>query len=504
MQALTGLFARQFGTPNYAAHGGFCSVNMAAGMIYTIGGSFWEFGGPDLERAKVFVMIGTAEDHHSNPLKIAISKFKRRGGRFISVNPVRTGYSAIADEWVPIRPGTDGALLLAIAHELIDTGLYDRRFLARYTNAGYLIDVDPDSPQFGIPVRTGEDTGHGSPHFSHDELWWDRISNAPVLNHTRGADPYLAGEFRLPDGKAGEACVPAPDRARARLHAGMGGGHHRCTRRHDSQTGARAGRHGARRDDRAADSVDRQLGRASRDRDRQSGRLSCDARSRCAFEWFSDHPGARDRDDDARHDRSAGRLPAQGAVSARHSADRARTAQRKGRAARQAARRATARLAERPGRALRGRARPAGADRQGVLVGAPACRARDDAQRHHECLARRSLSHRHAFHLHGEHGVELDHEHARRAQDAERSRRERRISHPVPHRLRRVRVRDDGVRRSRAARHDLSRAARRDVDARSADLGVRRADAIRCAFRFSRPKASASRFRTCWSSSGRA
>ena len=27
MQALTGLFARQFGTPNYAAHGGFCSVN---------------------------------------------------------------------------------------------------------------------------------------------------------------------------------------------------------------------------------------------------------------------------------------------------------------------------------------------------------------------------------------------------------------------------------------------------------------------------------------------
>src|SRR5210317_994962 len=33
MQAMTGLFAKQYGTPNYAAHGGFCSVNMAAGMI---------------------------------------------------------------------------------------------------------------------------------------------------------------------------------------------------------------------------------------------------------------------------------------------------------------------------------------------------------------------------------------------------------------------------------------------------------------------------------------
>ena len=61
MQALTGMFAKQFGTPNYAAHGGFCSVNMAAGMIYSIGGSFWEFGGPDLERSKLFIMIGTAE-----------------------------------------------------------------------------------------------------------------------------------------------------------------------------------------------------------------------------------------------------------------------------------------------------------------------------------------------------------------------------------------------------------------------------------------------------------
>jgi anaerobic selenocysteine-containing dehydrogenase len=50
MQALTGMFARQFGTPNYAAHGGFCSVNMAAGMIYTIGGSFREFGGPATRR----------------------------------------------------------------------------------------------------------------------------------------------------------------------------------------------------------------------------------------------------------------------------------------------------------------------------------------------------------------------------------------------------------------------------------------------------------------------
>ena len=48
-QALTGWWAQQFGTINYAAHGGFCSVNMAAAGMYTLGGSFWEFGEPDWE-----------------------------------------------------------------------------------------------------------------------------------------------------------------------------------------------------------------------------------------------------------------------------------------------------------------------------------------------------------------------------------------------------------------------------------------------------------------------
>ncbi|MBS1189522.1 MAG: molybdopterin oxidoreductase [Rhodocyclaceae bacterium] len=199
MQALTGLFARQFGTPNYAAHGGFCSVNMAAGMIYTIGGSFWEFGGPDLDRARLFIMLGTAEDHHSNPLKIAISKFKRDGGRFVSINPVRTGYSAIADEWVPIRPGTDGALLLAVIHEILARGLYDRDFLVRYTNAGQLVNVEETNDEFGMFVRV-EVPEEEACYDPQDKLWWDRNSNRPVVTHQEGCDPFLLGEFRLKDG----------------------------------------------------------------------------------------------------------------------------------------------------------------------------------------------------------------------------------------------------------------------------------------------------------------
>ncbi len=200
MQALTGLFAKQFGTPNYAAHGGFCSVNMATGMIYTIGGSFWEFGGPDLDRSKLLIMIGTAEDHHSNPLKIALSKFKRNGGRFISINPVRTGYSAIADEWIPIKPGTDNALFLAIIHELIKQGLYDREFLVQYTNSADLVNLNEASDDHGLFVRKEDIPVEEGCFDPQNSIWWDRNSDFAVKNHTKGSDPFLLGEFELGDG----------------------------------------------------------------------------------------------------------------------------------------------------------------------------------------------------------------------------------------------------------------------------------------------------------------
>ncbi len=199
MQALTGLFARQFGTPNYAAHGGFCSVNMAAGMIYTIGGSFWEFGGPDLDQAKLFVMLGTAEDHHSNPMKIALSKFKRAGGRFISINPVRTGYSAIADEWIPIRPGTDGALLLALVRELIEAKKIDVDFLKSFSNSPDLIIVD-DGPDHGL-FLLDPDRPSVSDDLPMNKLAWCTKAQRPVPRETSQVETFaLEGEFTVPDG----------------------------------------------------------------------------------------------------------------------------------------------------------------------------------------------------------------------------------------------------------------------------------------------------------------
>ncbi|MDE2515761.1 MAG: molybdopterin oxidoreductase family protein, partial [Rhodospirillales bacterium] len=190
-QALTGWWAQQFGTPNYAAHGGFCSVNMAAAGLYTLGGAFWEFGEPDWDRARYFLMFGVAEDHDSNPIKAGLSTLKENGAKFVSVNPVRTGYSAVADEWVGIRPGTDGLFVLALVHEVLRLDRVDLDYLARYTNAIWLVIDDPGAPDHGLFARDADGK----------VLAWDRASGAAVDAARADIQPAIAGQYTLPDGR---------------------------------------------------------------------------------------------------------------------------------------------------------------------------------------------------------------------------------------------------------------------------------------------------------------
>jgi anaerobic selenocysteine-containing dehydrogenase len=193
-QSLTGFWASQFGTLNHAAHGGFCSVNMAAAGIYTIGGSFWEFGEPDWDHTRYFMMFGIAEDHDSNPIKMGLGKLKgRTGTKFVSVNPVRTGYSSIADEWLGITPGTDGLLVMALIHELLNAGRVDLDFLVRYTNAPWLVRQDPGGEQDGLFIRDAD--GH--------PLAWDSASGQASNSLLPEITPALSGRFEMPDGSIG-------------------------------------------------------------------------------------------------------------------------------------------------------------------------------------------------------------------------------------------------------------------------------------------------------------
>ena len=220
-QSFTGWWAQAFGTPNYAAHGGFCSVNMAAAGIYTIGGAFWEFGAPDWERTKLFVMFGVAEDHDSNPIKIGLGKLKARGARVIGVNPIRTGYNAIADDWLGITPGTDGLLILSLIHCLLVAGKVDLDYLAQFTNAPLLVN-ETDGPDKGLILKNAESQPFVIDKRTGAPAPWDGKAVEPdlgavwqghrtVFQHM--AERYLSTTY-APEAVAARCGIPA-----ARIHA---------------------------------------------------------------------------------------------------------------------------------------------------------------------------------------------------------------------------------------------------------------------------------------------
>ena len=215
-QSFTGWWAQAFGTPNYAAHGGFCSVNTAAGGIYTIGGAFWEFGQPDWDRTKLFILFGVAEDHDSNPIKIGLGKLKARGVRVVGVNPIRTGYNAVADDWLGITPGTDGLLILSLIHCLFEAGKIDLEYLAQFTNAPLL--VVEDGPDAGMIMKNAESQPFVIDCITGAPAPWDAKGVQPdlgaVYNGNRTvfqhmAQRYLAPEY-APEAVADRCGIPAP------------------------------------------------------------------------------------------------------------------------------------------------------------------------------------------------------------------------------------------------------------------------------------------------------
>lgn len=102
---------------------------------------------------------------------------RMRGMRVVTVEPRMSPAAAKADEWVPIRPGTDRAFILGLMHSLVlEHRLYDREFLTHRTNAPYLI---------------GEDGGYA---LSEDgkAMMWDAVAGC-----ARAFDDPAFGEIAL-------------------------------------------------------------------------------------------------------------------------------------------------------------------------------------------------------------------------------------------------------------------------------------------------------------------
>lgn len=99
--------------------------NLSSHLMY---GGWWTFPVPDIERTDLLVVMGANPAASQGSLLAApdvmgiLGQIRQRG-TVIVIDPVRTATAAKADEWLPITPGTDAALLLALVHTLFDEDL---------------------------------------------------------------------------------------------------------------------------------------------------------------------------------------------------------------------------------------------------------------------------------------------------------------------------------------------------------------------------------------------
>lgn len=109
-----------------------CSEAGFEGFLYTIGAT--EGLEPEAFLHSRFILIWGSNTLTSNlHLWQFISEARKNGARCIVIDPAETRTARAADEWIPIRPGTDGALALAMMHVILAEGLQDDDYIANYT-----------------------------------------------------------------------------------------------------------------------------------------------------------------------------------------------------------------------------------------------------------------------------------------------------------------------------------------------------------------------------------
>lgn len=119
-----------FGSPNTMGVGALCYVSFAMIAPHITMGRMLVNTFTDIENAELLLVWGTNPATDSPPLDmIRLEAAARRGARIVVIDPRNTEtVKRTGAEWVPIRPGTDGALALAMINVLIESDVYDADF----------------------------------------------------------------------------------------------------------------------------------------------------------------------------------------------------------------------------------------------------------------------------------------------------------------------------------------------------------------------------------------
>ena len=179
-------FGAAFGTPNlHWNRADYCgSAPHVANLL--LNGSF--NGELDFDKTRYMVLWGTQIGAlvETIPLHAAnkMAEARANGAKLVVIDPFCGNAAAKADEWVPLKPGTDGILALAMLNVLLnELGLYDAGFLKSSTNGPYLIGDD------GHYIR---EAATGKPL-----IWDDADRQAKAFDDATLSAPALEGQFLI-------------------------------------------------------------------------------------------------------------------------------------------------------------------------------------------------------------------------------------------------------------------------------------------------------------------
>lgn len=121
-------FAEVFGSYNITTHESNCLISRNRAFLDTYG----EVPFADVLNTNYLIMSGSNRfEALVTPDSIDLMTAKRRGCKLVVLDPRYTKTAALADEWFPIKPGTDMAFFLAITHVVLNDGLYDTDYASR-------------------------------------------------------------------------------------------------------------------------------------------------------------------------------------------------------------------------------------------------------------------------------------------------------------------------------------------------------------------------------------
>ncbi len=162
---------KAWGVDGHNSHTNICSAGARTGY------ALWHKSdrpSPDHANAEVILLLSSHLEtgHYFNPHAQRIVEGMMKGARLIVMDPRLSNTASLADLWLPTYPGTEAAVLLAIARLLLEAGHFDREFVQQWVNwEEYLEALHPEAPATfdSFLERVREEYREFTPEFAAQE-----------------------------------------------------------------------------------------------------------------------------------------------------------------------------------------------------------------------------------------------------------------------------------------------------------------------------------------------